>query len=75
MNQLFYNIIKAINAAANWNFIIVARTQSSTRQCLYATIFFASQLWKNWKELRESLLIKNNIKKVCKIHDKVPQNY
>ena len=68
MNQLFYNIIKAINEAANWNFIIVARTQSGTRQCLYATIFFASQLWKNWKELRESLLksLKITLKKFVK---------
>ena len=40
MNLMFYNIIKAINAAATKIFINVARAQSSTRQCLSDYIFY-----------------------------------
>ena len=39
MNVLFYNIMKAIHAAATKMFINVARAQSSTRQCLLDHIF------------------------------------
>ena len=39
MNLLFYNTMKAINAAATKIFINAARAQSSTRQCLRDYIF------------------------------------
>ena len=58
MNVLFYNIMKAINAAATKIFINVARAQSSTRQCLRDHIFdlaFMFLSW-NWEKVYSSLL-------------------
>ena len=77
MNQLFNDIIKAINAAVNLKFIIVASAQSSIRVNVYVTIFcyftvmFLS--W-NWEKVYSSRFW-DNIKKDCKIHIEVPENY
>ena len=66
INQLFYNIIKAINAAVI--LIIVAGALSSTRQCLRDSNFFTSQLYLE-TERRFIQVAIDNIKKYCKIHD------
>ena len=57
------------------DFIIFSARSSNTRQCLrdcffYLTVMFLS--W-NWEKVSSSGLY--NIKKDCKIHIEVPENY
>jgi len=65
-------IIKAINTAVNLKFLlVVVCTQSSTM--VYVTIFYVKFLSWNWEKVIQ--IAWDNIKKDCKIHIEVPENY
>ena len=60
-----------------WTFIIIARAQSSTRQCLRDYIFLPQSYVFVLVKLRESLIksLKITVKKIVKSTLTVPENY
>ena len=56
-------------------FIIVACTQSSTRQCLRDKIFISQLCFCLETERKFTQAALDNVKKDCKIHIEVPENY